>query len=586
MPSKFHRATAQIEAYIFQDCFILCLFLMSAFAFLSFLSCALPSETKKYRGTNLEIAVQSENYKWWLLISIVISIPSLLLRFLDLLRPWPTERTERLMHRNIFFSRSLEILVIAIPNCALYYCVAREYDTDFAWVANFQNALFYSQSSSIVGFIFCSTFGHKYKATGTDANLGSLVERSTVVFLAFFAIYKFFLLLSTILPSEPSAVLTCRIAAVTSLLIGIIVLSLIVFTFTRFLTRQINGFSFSDYNQLHDFLRMIGVIVYSCYTFTYYAVTGQISSGEALYKQNSESLILFLIGKIVLVIYLTVVDQHCALFEAKLKGDQLKRRLDLIRYISHELRSPLNSSFLGLQMMRESFDTIANTIKSIRTTILSNELSEPCESILESISRIMKERENFLETIDLVKESSNIALENLNDMLTFDKIDEKKLVLEVEDVDVWSFVSETVRPFRINAANDEVALTILQCPDNDSDRSKGWYIKADRFKLNQVLRNFVSNALKFSPKKTGIVQVLVERVVKTTIDEETERDFVRISVSDNGSGISMENQKSLFEQYVQFNASVLQKGGGSGLGLWISKSKSIFFSLFIAFIVI
>ena len=195
-------------------------------------------------------------------------------------------------------------------------------------------------------------------------------------------------------------------------------------------------------------------------------------------------------------------------------------------------------------------------------------------------------RENFLETIDLVKESSNIALENLNDMLTFDKIDEKKLVLEVEDVDVWSFVSETVRPFRINAANDEVALTILQCPDNDSDRSKGWYIKADRFKLNQVLRNFVSNALKFSPKKTGIVQVLVERVVKTTIDEETERDFVRISVSDNGSGISMENQKSLFEQYVQFNASVLQKGGGSGLGLWISKSKSIFFSLFIAFIVI
>lgn len=46
---------------------------------------------------------------------------------------------------------------------------------------------------------------------------------------------------------------------------------------------------------------------------------------------------------------------------------------------------------------------------------------------------------------------------------------------------------------------------------------------------------------------------------------------VVISVSDTGAGISTENQSRLFNQYVQFNASVLQKGKGSGLGLWISK---------------
>ncbi|RYH20865.1 ATP-binding protein [archaeon] len=51
------------------------------------------------------------------------------------------------------------------------------------------------------------------------------------------------------------------------------------------------------------------------------------------------------------------------------------------------------------------------------------------------------------------------------------------------------------------------------------------------------------------------------------------KDIVRISVTDTGAGISVQNQKKLFGQYVQFNAAQLQQGKGSGLGLWITKSK-------------
>ena len=47
--------------------------------------------------------------------------------------------------------------------------------------------------------------------------------------------------------------------------------------------------------------------------------------------------------------------------------------------------------------------------------------------------------------------------------------------------------------------------------------------------------------------------------------------WLRVEVIDSGAGMSKENQKKLFGQYVQFNANSLQKGGGSGLGLWISK---------------
>ena len=55
----------------------------------------------------------------------------------------------------------------------------------------------------------------------------------------------------------------------------------------------------------------------------------------------------------------------------------------------------------------------------------------------------------------MAKESpSSIALEALNDMLTFDKIDDHKLLLEVEVLDVWDFVNETVKPFKINAIKE------------------------------------------------------------------------------------------------------------------------------------
>jgi signal transduction histidine kinase len=113
--------------------------------------------------------------------------------------------------------------------------------------------------------------------------------------------------------------------------------------------------------------------------------------------------------------------------------------------------------------------------------------------------------------------------------------------------------------------------------DLESDWLKNVCIKADRFKLNQVLRNFLSNALKFCNRERGEVRVTVERrplsasrVVRSIgprLDDYTTDDVVRVNVRDNGIGISTENQKKLFGQYVQFNAGQAQKGGGSGLGL-------------------
>jgi len=203
-----------------------------------------------------------------------------------------------------------------------------------------------------------------------------------------------------------------------------------------------------------------------------------------------------------------------------------------------------------------------------------------CTNLQDFLSIQVSAVESILDTNDLIQESSTLALDTLNDMLTFDKMDEKKLVIEVSDVDVWSFVTDNIRPFSLNATRNNVILSVDYL-DQESNWMDKYSIKADKFKLNQVLRNFMSNALKFADNVHGEVKVVVER--KTMSDKFNAsvmsggipREYVRVSVVDNGCGISLENQKKLFGQYVQFNASTLQKGGGSGLGLWISKSKPV-----------
>eukprot|EP00607_Mallomonas_marina_P002327 CAMPEP_0182424100 /NCGR_PEP_ID=MMETSP1167-20130531/10251_1 /TAXON_ID=2988 /ORGANISM="Mallomonas Sp, Strain CCMP3275" /LENGTH=351 /DNA_ID=CAMNT_0024603645 /DNA_START=177 /DNA_END=1232 /DNA_ORIENTATION=- len=90
-------------------------------------------------------------------------------------------------------------------------------------------------------------------------------------------------------------------------------------------------------------------------------------------------------------------------------------------------------------------------------------------------------------------------------------------------------------------------------------------IDVDKNKIAQVLRNLVSNGLKFTSNRGKVdVNVSLETV------NEPKGQVLKVEVSDNGAGISKVNQNKLFKEIVQFNPGILQGGGGSGLGLYIS----------------
>lgn len=537
-----------------------------------------------FRGSTAEESMKSIDYRWWLFITVLLSVSSMIERILDAanVRQTKIDKSDNAI-------RTLKILVVALPNIGILIALATATEsTDYSALARIRNAIFVPQIIIVVSAMLSSTFGHCgfYGIDGME-NLMRSIERSTVALLVAFIIRRSVLIALFAVKLNSSIFFYLYIGIECLMAPFLLQVVYVTANLALVLGRQMVGYKFPNYHQMHDFYRTVAVLTYISYNVATLLISGSsLSSINGYYEMTSATFVTLQIGQAGLIIVLGIIDSRSFLRRAEIIEEKLQVRLNMVRYISHEMRSPLNTAFMGLQLLHNDALKLLSYLKTalVPTTPVSG-------ASRHMLSEHVPLVEAIIDTTDLVQESSNVALETLNDMLTFDKMDEKKLVIEVEEVDVWRFVCDTVRPFQINATNSNILLSI-DCTDLDSRWVEDCRIKADRFKLNQVLRNFVSNALKFARSPGGEVKVLVEKRVvpqgKVVYSPGAElvsiNNFVRISVTDNGCGISLENQRKLFGQYVQFNAGTLQKGGGSGLGLWISKSKFSFLPTCCSFI--
>ena len=250
------------------------------------------------------------------------------------------------------------------------------------------------------------------------------------------------------------------------------------------------------------------------------------------------------------------------------------------------------------------------------------------------------ERYDTLRDVNL---SCKAALDILNDLLCFDKLESGILELHKQDTHIVPFVTDCIAMFAAQARENDIKVTFInrgheeeyshghnsfsssQVFDvNKEDKSAiekkristpigiNEKVFIDKFKMDQVVRNLISNALKFTPS-SGSISIKIafipqpestapdsikmaplRRRSRTSIvmfarsssssdieasneDSESEPSWsftegtLVIEVADSGAGISFENQQRLFKDIVQFNPEILQAGGGSGLGLWITK---------------
>ncbi|MFH2137495.1 MAG: response regulator [Candidatus Omnitrophota bacterium] len=198
-------------------------------------------------------------------------------------------------------------------------------------------------------------------------------------------------------------------------------------------------------------------------------------------------------------------------------------------------------------------------IKSDFTSMVSHELRTPLTAIREGISIVL---DGSLGNINEdQKEFLNIAQKNvdrlkrlIDDVLDFSKLESKRMTFKVREDSLEDAIKDVVSTQLSVAKKKGLYLDTKISSDIP-------LIEFDRDRINQVLNNLVSNAIKFT-ETGGIVISCVN---------DPEQGVVRVSVEDTGTGISPEDIPKLFQKFQQLGGMDKRKTGGTGLGLAISK---------------
>lgn len=203
-----------------------------------------------------------------------------------------------------------------------------------------------------------------------------------------------------------------------------------------------------------------------------------------------------------------------------------KTKSEFLANMSHEIRTPING--------------IVGMVDLTLATVLSNE-----------------QRENLM----IVKSCANSLVKVINDILDFSKLEARKLIIENINFDIKSLIEETIKAHSQSAIKKGIELNYI-FPSTIPQ-----YVIGDPNRLQQILNNLISNAIKFT--EIGEVWIKIKEIKNH--DNELEIQF---TVEDTGIGISEDNIGMLFKSFSQLDGSITRRFGGTGLGLAISKQLS------------
>jgi signal transduction histidine kinase len=196
----------------------------------------------------------------------------------------------------------------------------------------------------------------------------------------------------------------------------------------------------------------------------------------------------------------------------------------------------------------------ANAAKSSFLANVSHEIRTPLNGVLGMVQAMAQEPlpPRQQDRLDVIRQCGETLLGLLNDLLDMSKIEAGKLELEALEFDLESAVESACAAFRIVAEQKGLRFGIEYS-------GTGGNCRGDPTRLRQVITNIVSNAIKFTAD--GQIRMTCTR----------QGEDVLFEVADTGIGMPPEALDSLFEKFVQADASTTRRFGGTGLGLAISR---------------
>ncbi|MEM9337193.1 MAG: ATP-binding protein [Bacteroidota bacterium] len=202
----------------------------------------------------------------------------------------------------------------------------------------------------------------------------------------------------------------------------------------------------------------------------------------------------------------------------------------------------------------------ASRAKADFLSTMSHEIRTPMNALYGTIEYLLSEnpREDQVESLKLMKYSSENLLVILNDILDFSKLEEGHVEFDNKQFSLSEMCHRVISVYRPNA--DEKGLHIQANVQTGHDTLRG-----DPTRLSQILNNLVSNAIKFTKKGSVTLDVKV-------LQDHEKSVLLHFEVCDTGKGIPKEDQKRIFERFTQLkNKKEKTTLTGTGLGLSISK---------------
>jgi signal transduction histidine kinase/CheY-like chemotaxis protein len=240
--------------------------------------------------------------------------------------------------------------------------------------------------------------------------------------------------------------------------------------------------------------------------------------------------------------------------------DELRRRQEELERLSRELEDTNRGVVALYAELDEKADHLrrADDLKSRFLSNMSHEFRTPLNSIL-ALSRLLLDHvdgaltEEQTRQVAFIRKAAEDLFELVNDLLDLTKVEAGKIVIRPIEFDaghLFGALRGMLRPLLVNPS--------LRLVFDDADDVPP--IQSDESKVSQILRNFISNALKFT--EAGEIRVSARLA---------DRDTVAFSVSDTGIGIAPEDQERIFEEFTQLDSPVQRRVRGTGLGLPLTR---------------
>jgi signal transduction histidine kinase len=285
------------------------------------------------------------------------------------------------------------------------------------------------------------------------------------------------------------------------------------------------------------------------------------------------------------IVIATMGISQYILFRAMLHNLTLSNRLETLnerlKTTNHELKEDkvrleslsgdLQTKNSELQILAHELDLRADQLQKVDAAkeefaaMITHELKTPLVPIigfaeplsdgtLGELTPVQKEK------IKLIH-SSAVSLSNLiSDLLDIRKLELNKMKFNMEKASAKDFLERAVESFKPLAESRQISLTYNIQDEHDGG---GLDLMCDSKRIQQVINNLMSNAIKFVPEKNGKVVAFARKV--------SADGSIEFAVRDNGIGIPKEKQSDIFKKFYQVDTSLRRETGGSGLGLAISK---------------